>query len=181
MRRNPSARHPSPRPPTSDPPPDTLPGTPPPDPPPPDTPSPPDRPKISLFFSSSRPKFLFVLSLRLFVEFRWCLKRWDPPKCHFGVLRVIVCGPVWCRHDDSENSKRRAPMLQTPKFHEKTPRKSTQSEILGGKSGKKKREILPPFWAHPSGPHHLALNFYWVCPPVTPSGLFAAAFGVADR
>ena len=92
----------------------------------------------------------------------------------FFLPNIHRAGPSELAHDYPENSKRafwRVPTLQAPpKFQEKTPRESTKSVIFGeDESG----NFGPTtFW----DPHHLALNFYWVCPPVVPSGLFAAAF-----
>ena len=53
------------------------------------------------------------------------------------------------------------------------PRESTKSVILGERGGKNAEFWAPTLLCS----NHLALNyFYWVCPPVAPSGLFAAAF-----
>ena len=103
-------------------------------------------PKISFF--SFPPKIsLFVHSLGVFsLNFGGVSEGKGPRKCTFG-LSGSSCetpaahqtGPPGLAHDDAENSNVhfwRAPALHTPpKFHEKTPRESTKSEIVGGGTG----------------------------------------------
>ena len=66
-----------------------------------------------------------------------------------------------------KNSKRahlRVPALQTPKFHERTPRERKKKERkLWREEGKKARNFgptlqAPPFGIHPSGPHPSGLG-----------------------
>ena len=137
-------------------------------PPPPPDPPPPDRPKIRLFFLL--PPLLPSLGC-LPVEYWWCV--WSCCRVRRGFTQQPknskhvasnttkiprkVAHHVKPRrgrrgsHDGPENSKRafwRAPKLQTPpKFHEKMPTESTQSEILGGRTKKKARNFgpQPPF------------------------------------
>ena len=87
--------------------------------------------------------------------------------------------PLGLAHDDLENSKRafwRTPALQTPpKFHEKTPIKSTKSEISSGSRNKKREILFHLFWVCPSlptlqgatllGPLPSLGHFFWVWPP----------------
>ena len=107
----------------------------------------------------------------------WPNRLWqtDFGRIEFDLLCVVLCGGfhVWVLvsrfgldalpldllgfTQQPENSKRAhlsAPALQTPKFHEKTPRERRERKLWG--EGKKKREILglrgPTLRAPPLGP-----------------------------
>ena len=51
---------------------------------------------FALFFSSPTTSFAFFLSLTvcLLVVFWWCLKRWDPEMCTFGVHGLSCEAPA---------------------------------------------------------------------------------------
>ena len=75
---------------------------------PPDSP-PPDNPKFRAFFSLLPPQFsFFSLSWGPFVEFWWCLKRWGPEMCTFGL--GLSCGTLAAPPDrDAEMKGDEAP------------------------------------------------------------------------
>ena len=90
----------------------------------------------------------------------------------FGVLGLSCEAPAAPKppgfHTTAREPKRAhlsAPALQTPKFHEKTPREGGKERILWREG--KKREILgpPPFWAPPFWAPPFEAPFFQVWAP----------------
>ena len=135
--------------------------------PPPDTPraGPPARdpsagprsagpPKISRFFSLSRPHFRsFSLSGGLLVEIWWCLKRLDPQMWTFGVLGLSCETPAAV--PDPRASTLRTPTLGALTFSRSGP-PTLRAPFLRA----------PPFGPPlPSSGDPPGLHFFWVWAP----------------
>ena len=74
-------------------------------------------PKISLFFSPAAKFVLSSLSGGFLVEFWWCLKRWDPLMCTFGVLLLSCEAPAAPKPPGGVHTTAREP----ERAHERVP------------------------------------------------------------
>ena len=126
----------------------------------PQDPPPSDRPKFRVFFSLSRHNFcLSSLSLGVFSEFWWCLKRWDPQMCTFGVYKLSCETPAAfakCQEQFTIDLPHSFPFLDFRKINDQLSQIMFASRKKDTNTTEIPQDALPPS-GPPLGPH-----FFWV-------------------